>query len=157
MRLLIVGPGEVSNILSLAENFGLKDNVIYLSVKNDKVEPAQIISAGDVGIVPYDDNLLWKDHVPAKFYEYCACSIPVIATVYDDSLLASIIKKHEVGLATPPMDDEKLSKAILWFYRNAQLREVMGRRARMLIKEEFDRNKIADEFLKLVEECVSNG
>jgi glycosyltransferase involved in cell wall biosynthesis len=150
MRLLIVGPGEVSNILSLAENFGLKDNVIYLSVKNDKVELAQIISAGDVGIVPYDDNPLWKKSVSAKFYEYCACGIPVIATVYDDSLLASIIKGHEVGLTSPPMDDEKLSKAILWFYRNVQFMEVMGRRARTLAEEKFNRNKIAEEFLQSI-------
>jgi glycosyltransferase involved in cell wall biosynthesis len=157
MRLLIVGPGEVSNILSLAENFGLKDNVIYLSVKNDKVELAQIISAGDVGIVPYDDNPLWKNSVSAKFYEYCACGIPVIATVYDDSLLADMIRGHEVGLTTPPMDDKKLSEAILWIYRNAQLREAMGRRARALMEEKFDRNRIADEFLKLVEGRVSNG
>jgi glycosyltransferase involved in cell wall biosynthesis len=156
MRLLIVGPGEVSNILSLAENFGLKDNVIYLGVKNDKVELAQIISAGDVGIIPYDDNPLWKNSVPAKFYEYCACGIPVIATVYDNSLLANIIKEHEVGLTTPPMDDEKLSEAILWIYQNAQLREVMGRRARTLAKDKFDRNKIADEFFKLVEKLISN-
>ena len=157
MKLLIVGSGEVSNILSLAEDFGLKDNVIYLGVKNDKVELAQIISAGNVGIVPYDDNPLWKNSVSAKFYEYCACGIPVIATVYDNSLLASIIKKHEVGLTTPPMNDEKLSETILWIYQNAQLRSVMGRRARMLVEEKFDRNKIADEFFKLIEGLVSNG
>jgi glycosyltransferase involved in cell wall biosynthesis len=155
-RLLIVGSGEVSNVLRLAEKFGLKDNMVYLGVKNDKAELAQIISAGDVGIVPYDDNPLWKNALPAKFYECCACGIPVIATVYDESLLASLIKEYEIGLWTPPMDDEKLSEAILWMYRNAQLREVMGRRARALVEEKFDRNKIADEFLKLVEVCVSN-
>jgi glycosyltransferase involved in cell wall biosynthesis len=157
IRLLIIGSGDVPSVLKLAEDFELKDNVVYLGVKNDKVELAQIISACDVGIVPYDNNPLWKNHVPAKFYEYCACGIPVIATVYDDSLLASIIKEHEIGLTTPPMNDEKLSEAILWIYQNAQLRSVMGRRARMLIEEKFDRNKIADEFLKLVERCVSNG
>jgi glycosyltransferase involved in cell wall biosynthesis len=156
IRLLIIGSGDVPNVLKLAENLGLKDNVIYLGVKNDKVELAQIISAGDVGIVPYDDNPLWKNSVSAKFYEYCACGIPVIATVYDDSLLASIIKEYEVGLTIPPMDDEKLSEAILWIYQSAQLREVMGRRARMLVEEKFDRNKIADEFFKLIEGLVSN-
>jgi glycosyltransferase involved in cell wall biosynthesis len=156
MRLLIIGPGDAPKLLSLAERLGLKDNVIYLGVKNDKTELAQIISAGDVGIVPYDDNPLWKNSVPAKFYEYCACGIPVIATVYDNSLLASIIKEHEIGLTIPPIDDEKLSEAILWIYQNAQLREVMGRRARMLVKDKFDRNKIADEFFKLVEGLVSN-
>jgi glycosyltransferase involved in cell wall biosynthesis len=157
MELLIIGPGDVPNLLRLAERLGLKDNVIYLGVENDKVAIAQIISAGDVSIVPYDANPLWKNSVSAKFYEYCACGIPVIATVYDDSLLARIIKEYGVGLTTPPLDDGKLSEAILQLYRNVQLREVMGRRARMLVEGKFDRNKIADEFLKLIERCVSNG
>jgi glycosyltransferase involved in cell wall biosynthesis len=157
IRLLIIGSGDVSTVLKLAEDFGLKDNVIYLGVKNDKVELAQTISAGDAGVIPYDANPLWKNSVSAKFYEYCACGIPVIATVHDDSLLASIIKEYGVGLTMPPLDDEKFSKAILSIYQNAQFREVMGRRARMLIEEKFDRNKIADEFLKLIERCVSNG
>ncbi|MCC6004531.1 MAG: glycosyltransferase family 4 protein [Thermofilum sp.] len=156
MRLLIVGSGEVSNLLSLAENLGLKDNIIYLGVKKDKVELAQILSAGDVGIVLYDDNPLWKNSIPAKFYEYCACGLPVIATVYDDSLLAGIIKEHQIGLTTPPMDENKLSEAITWLYRNMQLRETMGMRARKLIEEKFDRNKIADEFLKLIEGILSD-
>ena len=153
-RLVIVGSGDVANVLKLAEELGLNDNVIYLGVKEDKVELAQIISAGDVGIVPYDDNPLWKNSVPAKFYEYCACGIPVIATVYDDSLLADVIKEDEVGLVTPPMEDGKLSEAILWFYRNTQFREIMGRRARAFIEEGFDRNKIVEEFLKLIEGCI---
>jgi len=157
IKLFIVGSGDMPNLLKLAENFGLKDNVLYLGAKNNKVELAQIISAGDVGVIPYDDNPLWKNSVSAKFYEYCACGIPVISTVYDDSLLARIIKEYGVGLTTPPLDDGKLSEAILWVYRNAQLREVMGRRARMLIEGKFDRNKIAEEFFKLVEECISNG
>jgi glycosyltransferase involved in cell wall biosynthesis len=157
IKLLIVGLGNVSSILSLAKNLGLKDNIVYLGVKNNKVELAQIVSAGDVGIIPYDDNLLWKNSAPAKFYEYCACGIPIIATVYDDSLLAKMIKEYEIGLTTPPMDDEKLSEAILWIYRNAQFREVMGRRARMLIEEKFDRNKIAGRFLMLTEKHISNG
>jgi len=150
IRLLVAGSGDLPKLFRLAENFGLKDNVLYLGAKNDKVKLAQIISAGDVAIVPYDDNPLWKNSVPAKFYEYCACAVPVIATVYDDSLLARIIKEGEVGLTTLPLDDEELSKAILWFYHNAELREVMGRRARMLVEEKFDRNKIADEFFKLI-------
>jgi len=156
IRLLIIGSGDVPNLLRLAERLGLKDNVIYLGVENDKVAIARIISAGDVGIVPYDANPLWKNSVSAKFYEYCACGIPVIATVYDDSLLARLIKEYGVGLTTPPLDDGKLSEAILQLYRNVQFMEVMGRRARMLVEDKFDRNKIADEFFKLIEGLVSN-
>jgi glycosyltransferase involved in cell wall biosynthesis len=151
IRLLIIGSGDVPKVLKLAENLGLKDNIIYLGVKNDKVELAQIISAGDVGIVPYDDNPLWKDHVPAKFYEYCACGIPVIATVYDDSLLAKLIKEYGIGLTVPPMDNEKLAEAICKVYQRPEFRE-LGRRARALVKEKFDRYKIAEKFLNLIKQ-----
>jgi glycosyltransferase involved in cell wall biosynthesis len=65
------------------------------------------------------------------------------------------MREHEIGISTPPLDDEKLSKAILWFCQNQQRREVMGRRARMLVEEKFDRNKIAVEFLKLVLEICN--
>jgi glycosyltransferase involved in cell wall biosynthesis len=37
-----------------------------------------------------------------------------------------------------------------------QLRETMGMRARKLIEEKFDRNKIAEEFLKLIEGVLSD-
>ena len=157
IRLLIVGSGDIPNILRLAENLGLKDNVIYLGAKNDKVELAQIISAGDVGIVPYDDNPLWKNSVPAKFYEYCACGLPVIATVRDDSLLEGLVEKHQIGVTSQPLDEEKLADTIHWLYENKFFRERAGKRARAFIEEKFDRNKIAEEFLRLVEGCVNVG
>jgi glycosyltransferase involved in cell wall biosynthesis len=157
IRLLIIGSGDVPNVLKLAENLGLKDNVIYLGVKNDKVAIAQIISSSDVGIIPLSlDYIQAKSALPVKFFEYCACGVPVVATVPDDSVLAKLIKECKVGISVSSMDEKKLSEAILWIYQSAQLREVMGRRARMLIEGKFDRNKIADEFFKLIEECVSN-
>jgi len=150
IRLLIIGSGDMPTVLKLAESFGLNDNVIYLGVKNDKVELAQIISAGDIGIVPYDANPLWKNSVPAKFYEYCACGIPVIATVCDDSLLGDLIEKHRIGVTSPPLDEEKLANAIDWLYKNKSFIETAGERARQLIKEKFDRNKVAEEYLNLI-------
>lgn len=156
VKLLIIGSGDIFNILTLAEKLGIRHNLIYLGKEYNKSKLAEIISCGDIGIVPYDDNYLWKNSVPAKFYEYCACGLPVIATVYDDSSLAGIIEEHQIGLTTPPMDENKLSEAITWLYRNMQLRETMGMRARKLIEEKFDRNKIADEFLKLIEGILSD-
>jgi glycosyltransferase involved in cell wall biosynthesis len=154
MRLLIVGSGDICNVLKLAKNLGLKDNVTYLGVKNDKNELAQIISAGDVGIVPYDDNPLWKNSVPAKFYEYCACGLPIIATVHTDSCVEQFIKKYEIGVTSEPLDEEKLANAIYWLYKNKAYIESAGKRARRLIEEKFDRNKIAKEFLNLIEKTV---
>jgi glycosyltransferase involved in cell wall biosynthesis len=118
---------------------------------NDKAKLASLIAEADVGLIPYDDSPLWKNSLPAKFFEYCACGIPVIATVYEDSLLATLIKQHQIGLIVPSMDQEKLAEAIYWIYGNKSFREAAGKRARKLVEERFDRNKIADEFLKLIE------
>jgi glycosyltransferase involved in cell wall biosynthesis len=154
IRLLIIGYGNVHDLLRLAERLGLKDRIVYLGVKNNKIELAQIVSAGDVGIIPYDANPLWKNSVPAKFYEYCACGIPVIATVYNDSLLRELIEKHQIGVASPPLDEGKLANAIHWLYENKAYRENAGKRARQLIEKKFDRKRIAEEFLNLMEKMM---
>ena len=155
VKLLMVGEGpDLPKIMSMAKDFGLENNIVYLGVKNDKVELAKVLSATDVGIVPYDDNPLWRNSLPAKFFEYCGCGIPVIATVYEDSLLAKLINKHEIGLVVPPMDEGKLAEAIRYICENKSFRELAGKRARLFIEEKFNRSKIAEKFLSLVGECM---
>ncbi len=154
-KLLIVGWGpDLTKIIDVANSLGIKDKMLYLGVKSKKRDLAEIISAADVGIIPYDDNLLWKNSLPAKFFEFCACGIPAVATVYEDSILAKLIKEHKVGLTVPPMDEKKLAEAIYWIYKNKPYRKTASKRARALIEERFDRNKIAEEFLDLVKALV---
>jgi glycosyltransferase involved in cell wall biosynthesis len=155
IRLLIVGFGDMLSVLKLAEDFELKDNVIYLGVKNDKVELAQTISSSDVGIIPLSlDYIQAKSALPVKFFEYCACGVPVVATVPDDSVLAKLIKECKVGISVPSMDEKKLAEAIYQIYENKPFREAAGKRARQLIEKKFDRNKIAEEYLNLIEKLV---
>ena len=141
-------------MLNLALELGISKNVEYKGAINDKAKLAELIGEADAGLIPYDDNPLWRNSLPAKFYEYCACGIPVIATVYGDSILAKLIKEHEIGLTVLPMNEEKLTEAIYWIYKNGSYRAVAGKRARLLIEEKFDRNQIAKEFLRLVKELL---
>jgi len=151
VRLLIAGDGEISRILSLARKLGISSHIKYLGSINDKEELAMLIATSDAGIIPYDDNPLWKNSIPAKFYEYCSCGLPVIATVHNDSHLQELIEKYKIGVTSPPLDEEKLADAIHWLYKNKSFREAAGKRARQLIEEKFDRNKIAEEYLNLIE------
>lgn len=154
MKLLLVGNGpDLQKIIDMAKNLGLESNIVYLGIKNDKKELAEIISAADAGIIPYDDNLLWKNSLPAKFFEYSACGLPVIATAYEDSLLVTLIKKYGIGMASPPLDEEELVEVIDQLYKNRSFREAAGKKARIFIEKKFDRNKIAEEFLNLLKYC----
>jgi len=150
VKLLMIGDGpDVPLVLTLSKNLGLHENVLYLGIKHDKKEIAEILSAGDVGFIP---GLYTKGQLPVKLFEYSACGLPVVANVSSDSLLTKLIKEYEVGVTAPPMDEEKLAEAINYIYENKSFREAAGKRARLLIEEKFDRNKIAVEFLNLVRE-----
>lgn len=154
IKLVVSGQGEIETLLRLAAELGLSSKVNYVGAINSKAELAQLIGMADVGIVPYDDNPLWKNSVPAKFYEYCSCGLPIIATAHEDSILAEFIREYRVGITSPPMNEEKLAEAIYWMYQNRIFREAAGKRARLLIEEKFDRNKIAEEFFTLIRTSI---
>lgn len=151
IKLILAGRGEVEKLLDLVPTLFKSGNIKYIGVIEDKAELAHRIAEADVGLIPYDDNPLWKNSLPAKFFEYCACGIPVVATAHEDSLLAKLIREYKIGVTSPPMDEEKLAEAIYWIYKNKVFRENAGKRARLLIEEKFDRNKIAEDFLGLIE------
>jgi glycosyltransferase involved in cell wall biosynthesis len=152
IKLVIAGEGEMQKVLNLARGIGVHKAIEYKGAIDDKAKLAELMAKADIGLVPYDDNPLWKNSIPAKFFEYCACGLPVVATVYMDSILSKLIKEYEIGVTAPPMDQEKLAEAIYSIYENEPFREAAGKRARLLIEEKFDKNKIAAEFLNLVRE-----
>ena len=151
IKLVFFGDGpEIARVLVMARELGIKKHVRHLGVIRDPRHVAEIIACADVGMIPYDDNILWKNTYPSKFFEYCACGVPVIATTYSDSVLAELIQDYQVGLTTPPMDIEGLEKAIEKMYFDRKFREEAGSRGRKLVELQFDRQKIAEELLRLL-------
>lgn len=151
VRLVLVGDGpDLANVLNVAKEIDVQDRVIYLGSKSDKTDLAKIISAADVGIIPYDANPLWKNSLPAKAFEYFACGIPVVATVYRDSILGKLILENKVGLTTDPENVNALSDCFEKIFSDDYFRNNSGKIAISLIRERFDRNKIAEEFFDLI-------
>jgi glycosyltransferase involved in cell wall biosynthesis len=151
LKLLIVGYGKsVAQILDLIKKNKMENHIIHLGTKNDKFELAEILSASDIGIVPYDGNPLWKNSIPVKCLEYFACGLPVIATVHDDSILANIIRKNEIGLVSKPEDVDDLAQAIECLVSDMEFRLDSSKRAFSFAQANYDRNKIAIEFESLL-------
>lgn len=154
VRLVIAGDGEIQRILNLAIELDISDKIDYIGSISEKTNLARLISESDVGLIPYDNNTLWKNSIPAKFFEYCASGLPVIATAYENSLISHLINDYKIGAVSPPLNEEKLAEAIFHLYKNESFREAAGKRARTLVEEKFDRNKIAEEFLYIVKRCL---
>jgi glycosyltransferase involved in cell wall biosynthesis len=147
-KLVLVGEGnELTRVLTLASKLRVRDFIDYEGVVNVE-KLAEITATADVGIIP---GLYSKGQLPVKFFEYCACGIPVVAIAPDDSELASLILENRVGLVCNPNDVKGLFEALERMYVDQSFREDAGMRARSLINEHFDRNKINEKFLGLIQ------
>ncbi|MHA1833213.1 MAG: glycosyltransferase family 4 protein [Candidatus Baldrarchaeia archaeon] len=147
--LIIVGGGDIKRILDYASNIDVKEMVNYVGRFNNPIEIAKILSAADVGIIPYDDNPLWKKTLSTKLFEYCACALPVIAMVTKDSILASYIKENQIGFVVPPLDSKSLANSIESMYDEPRLRSIISSNA-LRFAEKYDKKKIAEELLSYV-------
>jgi glycosyltransferase involved in cell wall biosynthesis len=151
-KLLLMGEGEdLEKILELSKVLKIEENVRYMGVKYDKKEIVELIALADVGLIPYDKNPLWRNSLPAKFFEYASCGIPVIATVDSKSILAKVIDREKIGIHVEPEDVEKLADAINILSSDKYFLEEASKRARKLIERDFDRVKISQNFLNLIE------
>jgi glycosyltransferase involved in cell wall biosynthesis len=152
IKLVILGGGTGLNPMhAQIKRLHLEESVKYLGVKNVNEEIAEILSAADVGVIPYDSNVLWKNSLPVKSLEYLACGLPIIATVHDDSSLSSLILRNKLGLVSPPEDVQMLSQAIKKLKIDKDFRISARENALRLVSEHYDRNKIAEEFIKLLQ------
>lgn len=154
IKLVIVGQGEVDRLLHLASELGISSNLEYRGEISDKAKLAELMAEADVGLVPYDNNPLWRNTLPTKFFEYCACGVPVVATVYEDSILAKLVNEHGVGLTVPPMDKDRLARTIEELYYNPEFVIAASKRARLMVEKSFDRAKIAKDLFNLVKQLV---
>ena len=153
-KLLLIGDGpDLPKIMKIAKNHGLERNIQYLGIKKDKKDLADILAASDVGVVP---GLYSKGQLPVKFFEYGACGIPTVAIAPDDSLLAELIREEQIGITSQSMAEDELAEVISEIYKKESFRFAAGKRAKVLVEEKFDRNKLSENFLKKISDYASS-
>ncbi len=88
VKLFLVGSGPyLKKITELIKKNNLENYIIYLGEVIEKSSLAQIISAANVGIIPFDSNKLWDNALPSKALEYFSCGLPAVATFNPNSVL----------------------------------------------------------------------
>ena len=154
LKFVIMGRGDpqrINEMLELIRNLELQDNVLFLGQRRREAV-ARILPCCDVGIVPYDDKPLWAYAHPAKFFDYCASGLPVIATAFEDSELASLISSHNLGYIAEPLNSIEVASAIRKFCNLSEKeRRGMSERARSLAVNTFNRVKTAKKLMETLQ------
>ncbi|WP_134482627.1 glycosyltransferase family 4 protein [Candidatus Nitrosocosmicus franklandus] len=151
IKLIVIGDGSnLEQYLDLVRDLGLNENVLYLGKKDRKDEIVEILNSADIGIIPYDSNPLWNNAIPSKSLEYLACGLPVVATIDSNSILGKLLEKNEVGISCEPENIDQLAIIIKQIYDEKSFRERAREKAVALIQKNFDRNKLAEEYYRLI-------
>lgn len=148
IEILLVGGGATrSQLEAQAKTLELK-NVRFLPYQ-PREELAQSLSAADLHLISMHPEV---HHclMPSKLYGILASGTAVLAIATEDSELACLIREQQIGLAIPPNDPQQLAESLAWCASHRDELQSMGRRARLLAVENYDRKRQTARFGELL-------
>jgi len=150
INLLFIGDGRLKPALkerAAAENL---DNCLFLDPipKNKMPDLLQQVDAGMMILA--NIPAFYYGTSPNKFFDYIASGLPVINNY--PGWIAGMITENRCGIAVQPENPAAFADALEYVVDHRDEAIAMGRNARALAKQSFDRRKLADEFVDWLEE-----
>lgn len=150
LRFVFIGEGkERAGLMARSQREGLDGMISWVRLV-PKEELARILPRMDVGLMILKNvPSFYYGTSPNKFFDYIACGLPVLNNY--PGWLADMIQEHGCGRAVPPDDPTAFADAVVWLRDHPTERREMGRRARALAEAEFSRERLADQFVQVLE------
>jgi len=80
LKLVLLGEGKgIGRLKELSAKLELGDRIQFVPPVSYHKVP-EFINNADVGIIPFENRLVWNTSSPIKLFEYLACEKPVIVT-----------------------------------------------------------------------------
>jgi glycosyltransferase involved in cell wall biosynthesis len=150
IQFILQGSGpEKEMLLELKVELKLTNVHFYDPVS--KSEMPAVVKAIDVALVPLKNLPLFQGAIPSKVFEALAMKKPLLLGV-DGEARQHFIENAQAGLFFMPENEEDLAKQILNLFNNPDKLHEMGINARSYVSNHFNRDKIASEFLEVLNE-----
>jgi len=151
LAFVLVGAGaERIRLEEDAKRRGL-GNVIFVGPV-DKQEVKEYWRLCDVALVLLKDASLFLHVIPSKIFEAMGTGRPIILGVRGESL--ELLQEAGAGIAISPENPQALAEAITKLMGSPALCQDMGAAGRKFVETKFDREHLALEMLKVLEEVV---
>lgn len=148
IKLVLVGQGKLKEQLKIAAENDNLDNIIFHSPV-DKIKLAGLMSNADLGLqLLANIPAFYYGTSPNKFFDYISAGLPVLNNY--PGWLAGIIKDNQCGYAIEPDNSQVFADVLESAADNRELLSIMGKRAQLLAKQEFDRKDLADKWVAWV-------
>jgi glycosyltransferase involved in cell wall biosynthesis len=156
--LLVIGGFNNSSyarkFLQIAKELQLSNNIKILRPILEERVLAEVLSAGDVGVITRIDSELFDLLVPAKFYEYLACGLPIIALVRRGSEVWEYIVKWGIGFVCDPDDYNCIITALRNIFDKNIMRNIKVNVLSM--RPYIDRRRVAEKLFSLLYESLKH-
>jgi len=158
IRLLLVGgfwdPVYARKFLDTARKLHLQSSIKVLKPIQDACTLAKILSVANVGVITRTASELYDPTIPAKFYEYLACGLPILALARCGSELWRLITEWRVGFVCEPNDYDCIVNALEKLLDQNFVENI---RANVLrVRPLIDRSRAAEKLFMLLSEMIEN-
>ena len=147
VKLVIAGPddGYLTSLKKLITDLGISDKVLLTGPLYGQEKLNAYVDA-DIYVLSSSYEIFG-----ITVLEACACGTPVVIT--DRCGIADVID-GQAGLAIP-YDKDALGKALRDILNDDQMRRQFGEKAKLLVREKFNWEKISQQLEDVYESCVS--
>lgn len=153
IQFVFCGTGQNLNLYRLQSNH--IDSVFFPGfVDSRKISALMHIS--NIGLAPYITGA--KMSLPNKVFEYMAGGLPILSSIQGE--ITQILKENNCGFTYNADSESQFIEGLTKLYRNASLRERMGRNGKKIFLKEYTTNKIVHSFnshiIKVIDEYNRN-
>lgn len=153
IKLVLIGDGKLKpGLMERAALEGLNNCIFHSPVP--KLRLSGLMRSADVGLMILANvPAFYYGTSPNKFFDYIASGIPVLNNY--PGWVADMITKSNCGIAVPPENHDAFADALERFADDRSLKKVMGANGRRLAIDEFDRVKLADRLVDVLEKVAN--
>lgn len=152
IKLLLIGQGKLKSTLQERATYEGLDNVVFHEPV-DKERLAGLMASADVGMQILANVPAFYDGTsPNKFFDYIASGLPVLINY--PGWLADLIELNRCGIVVPPENSVAFAEALEQAACDRSSLKSMGRRGRSLAETEFNRGRLADQWMGWVLEGI---
>jgi glycosyltransferase involved in cell wall biosynthesis len=150
---VFVGDGKEKPGLVLRASEMKLPNVLFLPpvAKNGM---AKVLAGCDCGIAILKPIPLYGTTFPNKVFDYMAAGRPVILAI--DGVIRKVVEDATAGVVVPPGDSQALAEAVLDLSQDPAKARRMGRRGRLCVVRNFNREEFAREMEQAMLETVES-
>lgn len=149
IKFVLIGEGKLKPMLQQRAATESLTNVIFCPPVS-KIRLAGLMAATDMGLqILANVPAFYFGTSPNKFFDYIASGLPVLINY--PGWLADIVQSKQCGFVVQPDDAHAFADALCVAAADRAALTAMGERALLLARSDFDRDKLAAEFVSWLE------